>query len=263
MVDGALVRRVEWSAARLATLQAEALRQFNPESGATAVEFDGGALVAFGPGRYVNRAIGVGLGTRSPAEVVDAVRGFYEPRDQAPSFELCPWVAHETVQLLAAAGFVPDWFRNVYVHPLDDLPEQSGVGLETVSSAGVAERIAILAQGALPGSAARSISDEFCGALELLPNKLDFVAVADGHAAACGSLTQVDGIAWLGGAATLPSHQGRGLQTALIARRLHSAAAQGCEYAAVTALVGGASARNLLRVGFQLMYTQVVLTRAS
>ena len=88
----------------------------------------------------------------------------------------------------------------------------------------------------------------------------DLVALVDGVPAACGSLSVVDGVGWLGGAATLPAFRGTGLQTALVRHRLRLAAAAGCTFAAATALPDGQSARNLERLGFRLAYTQAVLT---
>ena len=87
------------------------------------------------------------------------------------------------------------------------------------------------------------------------------VALVDGTTAACGSLHVVDGVGWLGGAATLPAQRGTGLQTALVRHRLRMAAEMGCTFAAATALPDGQSARNLERLGFRLAYTQAVLTK--
>ena len=77
----------------------------------------------------------------------------------------------------------------------------------------------------------------------------------------CGSVQFVDGIAWLGGAATIPEFRQRGVQAALVAHRLGLAAEAGCELAAVSALSNGPSARNIVRLGFQHIHTQVVVQR--
>jgi GNAT superfamily N-acetyltransferase len=71
----------------------------------------------------------------------------------------------------------------------------------------------------------------------------------------------VDGVAWLGGAATIPKHRQRGVQAALVAHRLRLAAQLGCGLAAVTALSNGPSARNIVRLGFQHIHTQAVVER--
>ncbi len=74
-----------------------------------------------------------------------------------------------------------------------------------------------------------------------------------------GQLHVVDGVGWLGGGGTLPSHRGRGAQGAIMARRIHDAIALGCrhlitETAEETAEEPNPSYRNMLRTGFQLVY---------
>jgi len=69
------------------------------------------------------------------------------------------------------------------------------------------------------------------------------------------------GIASIGGAATRHSARGRGAQQAMIVERLHRARESGADLVVATALADGPSARNLVALGFQLLYTQVVLTK--
>ena len=73
---------------------------------------------------------------------------------------------------------------------------------------------------------------------------------------AVASMRVEDGLAWLGGAATLTSWRGRGAQSGLIAVRLRRAARAGCRWAWVeTAMLEphrpSVSRRNLLRMGFE------------
>jgi N-acetylglutamate synthase-like GNAT family acetyltransferase len=89
----------------------------------------------------------------------------------------------------------------------------------------------------------------------------DFVALVDGQVAGCGSLIATEGMAVLGGGATLSTHRRRGLQSALLVHRLHLAVTLDCDLAVATALPAGQSARNLERLGFTQLYTQAVLTR--
>ena len=75
--------------------------------------------------------------------------------------------------------------------------------------------------------------------------------------------------AWLGWDATVPSFRGRGVQTAMIARRLQDARNSGCTYATSETSAGvpgrpDPSFRNYERMGFALAYnrtTYVSLTR--
>ena len=70
-----------------------------------------------------------------------------------------------------------------------------------------------------------------------------------------------DGIAQFIGAATLPAHRRRGVQSALLAARLADARSAGCELAVVTTRPGSPSQHNVQRAGFQLLYSRAVLVR--
>ena len=67
-------------------------------------------------------------------------------------------------------------------------------------------------------------------------------------------------IAQFTGAATLPAHRRRGVQTALLAARL-AAAAAGCDLAVITTAPGTRSQRNAQRQGFDLLYTRAILIK--
>jgi hypothetical protein len=259
-VDRELARRVEYSAADMSARQANVLARMTPSTPGAAQECDGGQLIAFGAGRYVNRAAGIGLGGMPGAEIVSAVESFYKSRSLPASVEINPWVSEDLVAELGVAGFRLERFRNVYVRELTSLPDKVPADIRGVDAAMVSDRNAILA-GDSSGEA-RRVSDEFCAAMMQVGDTNDFVAIVNGVAAACGSLNLVDGVGWLGGAATMQTYRGQGLQQALLAYRLHLANKLGCDFAACTAVPDGQSARNLERMGFQLIYTQAVLTQA-
>jgi GNAT superfamily N-acetyltransferase len=261
-VDRDLVRTIEWSSARATALHAEALARTSPASGSTVEWFDGGALVSLGAGRYVNRAVGVGLGDASATEWFDALEGFYGARSMPAKAEVSPWVTSDFLAESRARGYSIEWFRNVFARELDALPTRSPVAeIAEVDDATYEAWREILSNEATPGSPERAVADEFCDARHQVQGAVDLVLSDRGAVVATGSLLVVDGIAWLGGAATRTSARGHGFQSALIADRLHRAREGGADLAAVTALADGPSSRNLHALGFQLLYTQVVLTR--
>jgi GNAT superfamily N-acetyltransferase len=88
-----------------------------------------------------------------------------------------------------------------------------------------------------------------------------YVARWDGQLAGVGSLRVDAGIAQLCGAATLPAFRRRGVQTALLARRLDDARRQGCDLATVTTAPGSKSQENAQRQGFALLYTRALLVK--
>jgi GNAT superfamily N-acetyltransferase len=71
-----------------------------------------------------------------------------------------------------------------------------------------------------------------------------------------GSLFLDDGVALLGGAATVPMMRGRGLQRALLHERVRYAADHGCDIGMMVVVPGNDSQRNAERNGFRLTYTR-------
>src|SRR5262249_28076429 len=83
-----------------------------------------------------------------------------------------------------------------------------------------------------------------------------------GEAVAGGASLRIhQGIAQLAGAATLPAHRRRGVQTALLRRRMLFAAEEGCDLAVVTTQPGSVSQANVMREGFSLLYARAVLVK--
>jgi hypothetical protein len=91
------------------------------------------------------------------------------------------------------------------------------------------------------------------------PTLVRYLARRDGTPAGGASMRAVDGVCQLCGAATLPEHRRRGVQSAMLARRLDDATRAGCEVAVVTTLPGSKSQQNVQRLGFELLYTRAIL----
>ena len=88
-----------------------------------------------------------------------------------------------------------------------------------------------------------------------------YLARREGAVAGGASLRTEDGVALLTGAATLPAHRRRGVQSALLAVRLLEAAAAGCDLAVITTGPGTKSAENAARNGFALLYVRAVMVQ--
>ncbi len=76
-----------------------------------------------------------------------------------------------------------------------------------------------------------------------------------------GAIRALDGLAQLCGAATLPDHRRRGVQSALLRARLIDAACAGCDLAVVTTQPGSKSQENVQRAGFELLYARAIMVR--
>jgi N-acetylglutamate synthase-like GNAT family acetyltransferase len=88
-----------------------------------------------------------------------------------------------------------------------------------------------------------------------------YIARLDGEAAGEAALHVDDGVALLAGSGTVPHLRGRGVQKALVARRLDDARSAGCDLAVVVTSPGTRSQENVMRRGFELLYTRAILLR--
>jgi len=262
-VTRTLIERLEATSAGAARRLVAAATDVAPEPLAEAVAFGRGALIAMGTGRYVNRAIGISLDELGGA-ALDRVADWYRGRQLPTMIEVSAWAARDSVAALAGHGYTPAWFRAMFVRPCDPRaldPTPHGIEVVAVESEHDAERWrTVFAAGfSVTDPEAVAVSDEFARIDRAVPTAQQFLALIDGVAVGCCSVTAVDGVAWLGATATLPDSRGRGVQRAMVRRRLAHAEAAGCDLAAATALPDGASARNLARLGFTLVQHQVVM----
>ena len=260
-IDEQLVLRLEASAVSAGLNLVDSLRLLDPTSPADGCEFLGGALIAMGRGRYVNRAIGVSMNELSASDV-EAIEQFFVDREVAPSLELSTWAPAPTIAALARRNFTPNWFRSVFaISPRSlDVTQSADLRIDRVGEEDVELWLDVFARGfGADHQDTRAISDEIARASYASQGSQTFIAHLGALTVGCGAVQIVDGVAWLGGAATIPGFRGRGVQSALVAHRLRVATDLGCELGAATAYSGGASARNLSRLGFQHTHTQVVV----
>jgi GNAT superfamily N-acetyltransferase len=101
----------------------------------------------------------------------------------------------------------------------------------------------------------------FYAALVGRANWHGFVALDGDEAVAAGAMFVHDGVAYLAGGATNPTHRRRGAQRALLAARLDQANQLGCRWAVSEtgeAVPGepNHSYNNLLRAGFEVVYSR-------
>ena len=262
-IDGHLVARLEATAAQLGASVAGRMVAAGVPGASPAEAFCGGALIVLGPGRYLNRAVGIGAAAVS-AEEADQLEAYFRGHGSHPAIEVSSWASPSLIEVVAGRAYRPAWFRNIYARLL--VPATDGGGTEVVirqvDDELVGPWLDVLADGnGLSNPSDRSISDEYATARYAMPEGTNFLAFVDGRPAGCGSLEIAAGVGWVGGAATIEAFRGRGVQTALLRHRLQLAAAHGCDIAAASSLPTGTSARNLGRSGFSLAFTHVVMTR--
>jgi len=254
-----LAQEIEIAEAEAAVDCAERLRSAPNGEGAVS-PVAGGYAIYCGANSPVTQAVGLGLNGPVSKEEFDNLEQFYFSRNEPVRVETCPLADMTLIEHYRERGYGVTEFSNVMVRPVEK-PAITGdsVGID-VQKAGASELdlwVLTVAQG---------FAEHFPVTQELLDIMRMF---ASGKTTEC-YLARIDGkvvggatvairgrIAGLFGASTLPPYRKRGVQTALLHRRMQRAADCGCELAMSLAQPGSASQRNITRQGFQTLYTRV------
>jgi GNAT superfamily N-acetyltransferase len=261
-VDLEFARRLEM-AETAAPDWAEEQRHHSP-SRLIAAETIAGGVAFFGGMTYPsNQIVGMGLYGEVTSDDVDRVEHFYRSRGVPATVVVSPLAGSGLLTLLGQRGYRIAEFNSVLIWRIranEPFTPPAGIAIERVSDETTGLWARAIAQGF---SDVVPVSDEIFAVFVALPGALNFLARIEGTVAGgcCGRIIPEARIAALYGSATLPSFRRRGVQSALIARRLHDAALAGCEYAVVSTQPGSGSQRNMERRGFRVAYTKVVMVR--
>ncbi|WP_437790900.1 GNAT family N-acetyltransferase [Sorangium sp. So ce693] len=237
----------------------------------------GGGWMAFdGEGSWGNFAVGLGLDGPVSGEDLDRLVRFYAARGAEPQIQVCPFAHGSLVRGLADRGFVLREFENVLARELapdEDLralvPRGGPEGLEIVridpgDEAQVRVFIEIATSGFRPDDAPLSPAlFEITRRLVAHPGCDSYLALVNGEPAGGGSVEIHGEGAALFGASVLPRFRERGIQQALITRRLERVREQGCQLACISASPGIPTERNAMRLGFFMAYSKGIFTRRS
>ncbi|GGM15937.1 GNAT family N-acetyltransferase [Deinococcus aerophilus] len=192
-------------------------------------------------------------GTRPPtAQELEAFGVFCAHHSQPQTVHLLSAFMPQGWTVLSERGYALDYVLHVYVHDLKRRPAAPPGDLREEEPAGWA---AVAARGFGPGTEA--IMD----AVARAPGTRRFMAWLDGEPAAVAAMSMGEGVAAFHGTATLPPFRRRGVQTALLAHRLHVAAQAGADLASVFVTPGSGSERNVERAGFRLVGARLTVTR--
>lgn len=245
---------------------AETASAVQREPGAQWLEVAGGVAAYLSADSPVNRAIGLGMSAEVREEEIELLERFYLSRGASPVVGVCPHAHAGLLAGLSARGWLADGFENVLVRELgayDPVEIPSPAALEIREVLTEEDRdlwILVAATGfswPLPPLDAQL---ELGAVVVRRPGTRLYLAFWDGRAAGTGEMF-VDGtVAWLSADTTLPQFRGRGVQRALQAHRLASAAAIGCDLAVSEAVPGSGSQRNMERAGFRVAYTRLDMT---
>lgn len=265
-VDLALARRIDAAESSLCREIAEAARG-DGEAGVWPIA--GGLAVYAGPGSPCNKVIGLGLGVMPREDELARVEQAFGERGAIVRAEVAT-LAGGTAVWLSARGYALQGFECVLGRPLAEVVDTGplvDIDLSTANDraawidafvTGFAHADEGSPQEDFPRAALEQAFDALCRTSGYRP----YLVREAGTIVAAASLRIHGTIAQLCGSATIPAMRRRGLQTALVSRRLADARAAGCELAIVTTAPGSKSQQNMMRAGFELLYVRAILERA-
>ena len=256
-----LARRLERTEGRSNAAFVEARARLFPDRGASWQEIAGAYALFDGAESPLTQTIGLGLFAETNAADLAEIEAFFAERRAPVLHEISPLAPDSLWPLLRERGYFPVEFTSVLYRVLDDLPKlpatDSELKIRTIGPANARAWARVAATGWL------TEAPEFTQFLQDLGQTsaqtrgmTHFLAEIDGLPVATASLYQHAGVALLAGASTVPAGRRQGAQTALLAARLHQAAAQGCTLAMMGARPGSQSQRNAERHGFRIAYTR-------
>ena len=272
--DATLAARIDRAETRLTSGAAEAIRDSGLQKRVLIIPIAGGQAVYAGPAAPMNKLIGVGFDGPLDLSVLNEVEREWRDRAEPVRVELSI-LAHPTVgEVLTGRGYRLHGFENVLGRSLKDLepaklnPELTVEVLQANDDATWMD-IAVTSFSELDGtgsgpddSMSREEMARILSEFMVVPGFVRYLGRIGGQPVSGASMRLDEGLAQICGAGTLPAFRGRGMQKALLARRLADAQAAGCDLAVVTTAPGSRSQENVMRRGFELLYTRAVLVKS-
>jgi ketosteroid isomerase-like protein/GNAT superfamily N-acetyltransferase len=269
--DTALAGRIERVEAQLIARCSEAARRRAGAAGFV-IPIAGGVASFAGPSSPYNKVAGLGFGGVPDLAALDEIEQAFADRGSPVQIELAHLADPAIGVLLAARGYRLESFENVLGRALTG-------ELERVMPPGVEVRLSgaeefetwldVVAEGSVhPDTQGVPWHEEFSREAIIGAERdsaaagdVRYAALRDGVIVGGATMRIAEGVAQLTGAATVPAHRRRGVQTALLSARLADAAAAGCDVAVITTQPGSKSQQNAQRQGFDLLYTRAVLVK--
>src|SRR5262249_18110531 len=190
----------------------------------------------------------------------------YRERNEPVRVESCPLAHPSLFEQFGAAGYRVTEFTNVMAQRIGDAePKQrtdaKAIEVRRVPAAEIDLWTRTVGTGFAEGQAPPEELLEVMKAFALAEGVECYLAQIDRRPAGGGTLILRDGVAGLFGAGTLPEFRKCGVQTELLRVRMERGREAGCDIAGCLAQPGSSSQRNVVRRGFQVLYTRVEFGR--
>jgi ribosomal protein S18 acetylase RimI-like enzyme len=243
----------------------------------------GGTVAVYGsPGAPFNKVAGLGLSGELDESALEHLEGEFRRRDAPLQVELSTLADPAVGAMLTRRGYVLLNFENVlglsldpaYIDDANRRQVEDQTGGITVARLQASDdplwidaMITGFAQAdtfdgpASHESYSREMLERAYRDQSEIEGSVRYVAHRNGALAGGGSVRLEGGLAQLTGAATLPEHRRKGVQSAVLRARLIDAAYYGCDLATVTVQPGSKSMQNAQRAGFSLLYPRAILVK--
>jgi GNAT superfamily N-acetyltransferase len=257
--DRLLSKRLERAEGHACVQYAEARRRLFPASGAGWIECAGAYAVFDGVESPVTQTFGLALFEELSPASLDVIERFFLDRKAPVLHEVSPFAGVAALQLLSARNYRPIEISNVLCRPVERpaAEEHSDIGVRVIAPEEAQLWSDISARG---WSHEHPEVGDFLldlGAVSAArEDSLCFLAEHEGKPGAAGVLSMHNGVALFGGSATIPELRRRGLQAALLHKRMCYAFDHGCDLAMIVVEPGSDSQRNAERKGFRIAYTR-------
>ena len=272
-------------AARIERAEAAVARQFAEQARAAGKDVliepvAGTTAVYGGPGEPFNKVVGLGFGSPLDADALTRLEAVYDARDAEIRVEQATLADPSVAVLLTRRGYELLGYENVMGLALTPeliarLTRDLDGSREIAITHARPDEIGVWAETAIEGfmnpdtfdgpppteTFDRQTLREIYVHYGVLEGCILYFASRGGEIAGVGFARIDNGLVQLAGAATLPAHRRRGVQSALLRTRLIEAAAHGCDLAVVTVEPASKSQQNMQRNGFALLYSRAVLVR--
>lgn len=247
----------------------------------TSMNIAGGVAARTGPGSWCNAAIGLGFSGPVTADTVDRILDYFVPHGIEPRIEVNPCADPSLIEHASARGFVVRMFENTLARRLhSNQPVRATVNAPaglTISRVDPRDHdeVRLFARVATSGFVpeGQDVNRHDLEASEKIvraDRTWCYIARIDAEPAGAGSMEVADPVTTesgpqrlcaMFGTSVLPQFRRRGVQQELLARRMNDAANHGATIAVIGSKPGVATERNVMRMGFNVMYTRVVLVR--
>jgi hypothetical protein len=254
--DAQLARRIE-------AAEAANARGCGALPGSSSIEVAGGCAIFAGADSPLTQAVGIGLNGHVTLREIIAMETFFRERGAKVSIDLCPLANPDLLPVLADRGYRATQFNNVLVKRLagTEIVPTTSVRLAMPEEADLWSHA--LGRGFFEVPELTNEEMDIGRAIFAMPGAMCYLALSDSGEPAGGAAASIrSGLMTLFADATVRGYRGSGIHRNLISTRLNEAVAQGCDMATASTAPGSGSQRNYERMGFEVVYTKVILGTA-